>query len=77
MRITIDWNLCIGSGLCAAAAPAGMRLVPVGNERRAILCGCADEADLLAAARACPTLAIRLYDAAGQELYPPAPRRPG
>lgn len=76
MRITIDWNLCVGSGLCAAAAPDGLGLVPCGGGRRAILSGSVSEAELLAAARACPTLAIRLFDGAGREVYPPpsAPR---
>jgi D-alanyl-D-alanine carboxypeptidase len=38
--------------------------------------GCVAEADLLAAARGCPTLAIRLHDEAGRAVYPPPAHPP-
>jgi len=71
MRLAINWDLCIGSGLCAASAPQVFRLVPYQGEVRAVLASAAlDDALLLAAARACPTLAIRLTDDAGRPVYP-------
>lgn len=72
MRIAIDWSLCVGSGLCVEAAGPAFRLVAHGEGYRAILVDPgADDAAILAAARACPTLAIRLSDAEGP-IYPPA-----
>jgi ferredoxin len=73
MRLAIDWDLCVGSGLCRAAVPGAIRLVPYRDELRAIWVGDAADAALVAAARACPTLAIRLSEHGGQAIYPPAP----
>lgn len=73
MQLSINWHLCIGSGLCVATAPAAFRLVPYGNEYRAALIDPVVDYDLiLEAARACPTLAIRLTEN-GAPLYPPPP----
>jgi ferredoxin len=74
MRVMIDWDLCVGSGLCAVESGGALRLVPCGGERRAVLAGCPDDGTLEAAARACPMLAIRLWDAAGRTIYPPPVR---
>jgi ferredoxin len=76
MRVVIDWDLCVGSGLCVAEAPGSFALVPCGQDLRAVLVAPLDEAGLQAAARACPTLAIRLVDASGRPVYPPPPRPP-
>lgn len=73
MRVAIDWNLCIGSGLCVKVAGNGLQLAPYHGEPRAILSGNPPDDLLLSAARACPTMAIRLVDEVGQLLYPPPP----
>ncbi len=73
MRVVIDWDLCVGSGSCLVAAPGVLRLVPFRGERRAVLTAAGDDAALLAAARACPTLALRLSDDQGRVVYPPTP----
>lgn len=79
MRLFIDLELCIGAGLCVAASPERFALVETEWGPRAELQSAAlgermDEAadaPLLAAARACPTLAIRLADDEGRRIYPP------
>jgi ferredoxin len=71
MQLAIDWDLCVGSGLCLAAAPGAFALTGPPTARRAILVGPAPDEALLAAARACPTLALRLRQADGTRLYPP------
>lgn len=71
MLVSIDWHACVGSGACLAAAPGAFALVPYGAELRAILIAPADRDDrLLAAARACPTLAITVTDDDGTVRYP-------
>ena len=72
MRVTIDWSLCIGSGLCLVAAPGVLALVPYAGAWRAGLAAGATDGALMAAARACPTMAIRLTDDVGQPIYPPS-----
>jgi len=77
MRLSVDWDLCIGSGSCAAAAVGAFELVPTARGPRIIFIDAAvDEGALIAAARACPTLAIRLTDAQRTVYPPPAPGRP-
>lgn len=72
MRIEIDWDLCVGSGLCAAAAGGALSLQPTADGPRILLTDATvDDMALIAAARACPTLAIRLSDG-GHRIYPPA-----
>ena len=71
MRVAIDWGLCVGSGLCVRVDPDGLALTPTSGGQRAIVAGCPSDEALLAAARACPTLAIRLTDDEGRPLYPP------
>lgn len=70
MRITIDWELCIGSGQCVATAPSAFRLVPYGRGFRAVLAGPGVDEALLAAADACPTLAIQLSGEHGEPVFP-------
>lgn len=78
MRVCIDWTVCAGAGLCAVAAPGVFRVIDAGNgRRRAVVVGPAAEDALRAAAYACPTLAIRLIDADGHDVYPPAPSASG
>jgi ferredoxin len=64
--VKIDQAVCIGSGSCAAEAPAGFHL---DEEGRAVptpkATGLPDEV-LLRIARNCPADAIYLYDADGE-----------
>ncbi len=71
MRLAIDWQLCIGSGLCVTESPEAFELVETEVGPRAVLAASAAEPRLMDAARRCPTLAIRIWDAEGQPLYPP------
>lgn len=76
MRVSIDWNICAGAGLCAIAAPRVFEVVQTGDgRRRAVLVAAAPDAVLCDAAFACPTLAIQLFDDLGQAVYPPVPGR--
>lgn len=71
MLVSIDWQACTGSGACVAAAPSAFALVPCGEGLRAILVAPPEDDDrLLAAAHACPTLAISLADDDGTARYP-------
>lgn len=73
MQVSIDWELCVGAGRCVACSPEAFELVRVDGATRAILAAPAQADDaLLAAAQACPTLAIRVTDAEGTTLYPVA-----
>lgn len=72
MRVTIDHRMCIGAGLCIAEAPTAFALEDTPDGPRAVLQ--TDDADtdrLMAAAKACPTLAIALEDEAGTQVFPP------
>lgn len=71
MRLLIDWDLCIGAGLCLAESPEAFELVETAAGPRAILHAAAGDPRLEAAARRCPTMAIRLWDETGRQLYPP------
>lgn len=71
MLVSIDWHVCAGSGACVAAAPTAFALVRCGDELRAILVAPAQDDDqLLAAAHACPTLAISVRGDDGTVRYP-------
>ena len=71
MDVTVDWDLCIGSGLCVAAAGDAFNLVETEGTGRGGAAGpLHDPERLLAAARACPTLAIRL-SRGGTPVFPP------
>ncbi|MEU6327101.1 ferredoxin [Streptomyces sp. NPDC047049] len=70
-RVEVDRGVCIGSGMCAAAAPDGFRLDsarqshPVAPEAEA-------GEDVLAAAEGCPVEAITLTVAgSGEAVFPP------
>jgi ferredoxin len=69
MTIEIKRDLCIGAATCSAIAPdvfeldAEMKAV-VKDEQGA------DERTVLEAAESCPTLAIYIYDDAGQQVFP-------
>ena len=74
MRVSIDWDLCVGSGACVSRAPGVFELVRGRDGRtiRAVLRGPAEDALLQATAELCPTLAIQLANDEGP-VYPPAP----
>lgn len=68
-RIEVDRDTCIGSACCVEAAPGVFQLddssvSTVTNSEGGT------ETELFEAAEACPTLAITLYDAAGDRLFP-------
>jgi len=71
MLVSIDWHACAGSGACVATAPTAFALVPFGDGLRAVLVApAADDDLLLAAAHACPTLAISVRGDDGTTVYP-------
>lgn len=70
LRIEVDRDSCQSSGRCVQDAPEGFRLdddhlVALIGEGTAL-----DDAAKRAAARNCPALAIRLFDASGEEIDP-------
>jgi len=69
MRIEVKRDLCIGASSCIAVAPGVYEL---DAEMKAILKDpkAADDATILESARACPTLAIYLYDDDGKQIFP-------
>ena len=69
--VEVDRSVCIGSGLCAAAAPDGFRLDGARQSHPAEAEADASEA-LLAAAEGCPVEAITLLLAgSGEPVFPP------
>ncbi|MDP3685332.1 MAG: ferredoxin [bacterium] len=70
MRIEVKRDLCIGASSCVAVAPGVFEL---DSELKAIVKEPRgdDEHTILEAARACPTLAIYLYDDDGKQVFPP------
>ncbi len=70
MRIEVRRDLCIGASSCIAVAPGVFEL---DSEMKAIVKDGkgADASTILEAARACPTLAIFLYDDDGKQVFPP------
>lgn len=69
-QVTVDPELCIGSGDCVRVLPEAFRIddrigVSVAQPGATI----ADEPSLLAAAQGCPTQAIRVIDANGTVLH--------
>jgi ferredoxin len=68
---TVDWSLCIGSGLCREASGGAFELVATPDGPRARMAAPDIAlARLVAGAVACPTLAIRVVDADGREAFP-------
>lgn len=72
MRIEVKRDLCIGASSCIAVAPGVYEL---DSEMKAVVKNpkAADEATILESARACPTLAIYLYDDDGKQVFPSSP----
>ena len=69
MTVVVDRGACIGAADCAAAAPTVFRL----DERRKVTLldpRSIDARTLRRAAERCPTDAIILEDAAGNQIYP-------
>lgn len=69
MRIEVKRDLCIGASSCVMVAPGVFEL---DSELKAVVKDSkgADEHTILEAARACPTLAIYLYDDDGKQIFP-------
>lgn len=70
MRIEVKRDLCIGAASCLAVAPGVYEL---DSEMKAVVKDpkAADDHTLIESARACPTLAIFLYDDDGKQVFPP------
>jgi ferredoxin len=69
LTVVVDRGACIGAADCVAAAPAVFRL----DDRRKVTLLDAHSVDartLRRAAERCPTDAIILEDAAGEQIYP-------
>lgn len=70
LTVTIDRDLCIGAATCLALAP---EVFALDNEAKAIILNTGDktpEETIVDAARACPTAAIFVKNAKGEQLYP-------
>lgn len=72
MRIEVKRDLCIGASSCIAVAPGVYEL---DEEMKAVVKDpkAADDGTILESARACPTLAIYLYDDDGKQIFPLPP----
>ncbi|MGC9968489.1 MAG: ferredoxin [Minisyncoccia bacterium] len=71
-KIVVDKDLCIGAASCIAVAGTTFEL-GADNKVVVVASGGADAADdetLILAAESCPTKAILLFDAAGNQIYP-------
>jgi ferredoxin len=83
--IQVDRDLCIGAASCISVYPEIFELDPEskaiilkkdGNHTSdktsidLLSCATVDDDQLLLAAQSCPTAAIFLFDAAGNQLYP-------
>lgn len=69
MKIEVKRDLCIGAAACLAVAPDVYELddemkAVVKNEKGA------DQETVLESAKACPTLAIFIYDDDGKQVFP-------
>ncbi|WP_431999217.1 ferredoxin [Streptomyces sioyaensis] len=70
-QVAVDRGVCIGSGMCAAAAPDGFRLDTARQSHPVTPETDADER-ILAAAEGCPVEAITLTLAgSGEPVFPP------
>ncbi|MCF3177886.1 ferredoxin [Streptomyces sioyaensis] len=70
-QVAVDRGVCIGSGMCAAAAPHGFRLDTARQSHPVAPETDADER-ILAAAEGCPVEAITLTLAGSDEaVFPP------
>ncbi|MBI2055233.1 MAG: ferredoxin [Candidatus Sungbacteria bacterium] len=68
-KIIVDRNLCIGAASCVAVAPGVFEL---DAENKAVVYNAegADAETILLAAKSCPTMAIRVFDTEGNQIYP-------
>lgn len=71
-KIVVDNDLCIGAASCIAVAGTTFEL---SNKNKAVVIAgsgadAADDETLTLAAQSCPTKAILLFDAAGNQVYP-------
>ena len=68
-KIIVDRDACIGAASCVAVAG---RTFYMDDENKAVVIEpwTDDEETILLAAQACPTLAIRLIDYDGNQIYP-------
>jgi len=69
MKVKIDRDKCIGAATCVMIAPDVFEL---DDEMKAIvknLKGAPEDA-LMEAAQSCPVLAIKIFDDAGQRIFP-------
>lgn len=69
MKIVVDRDLCISAADCVAIAPNTFSLdaeskVDIKNPKGD------PDATILAAAKACPVAAIKLFDDSGKQLWP-------
>jgi ferredoxin len=84
-KITVDSGLCIGAASCLSAVQGvyeldennkavmllkGGEKSPGPVEKSALENEGATDADLLASAQSCPTMAILLHDEEGNQVYP-------
>lgn len=68
-KIIVDRDACIGAASCVAVAG---RTFYMDDENKAVVIEpwTDDEETILLSAQACPTLAIRLIDEDGNQIYP-------
>lgn len=69
-KVEVDRDLCIGAASCVAIAPDAWELDP---ENKAVLKKTwknHDAQTLIDAAKACPVMAIRVFDEQGKQIYP-------
>jgi ferredoxin len=70
IEVSVEPDLCIGSGDCVRIAPTGFRIDEVAGVSRPLEgAGELDPELLLRAARTCPTQSIRLVAADGRVLH--------
>ena len=71
-KIVVDKDLCIGAASCIAVAGTTFELS--GENKAVVIAGsgadAVDDDTLILAAESCPTKAILLYDATGNQVYP-------
>ncbi len=60
IRVLVDEDLCIGAASCVTIAPETFQLEVTDEEYEQILLG----------AQSCPTLAVFIYNEAGEQLFP-------
>lgn len=84
LRIVVDPDLCIGAASCVTIAPEVFQLnienkadvldhgeAPGGpTYERIVEVSEVERDNILLGAQSCPTLAITIFDEAGQQLYP-------